>query len=88
MFDAITDLIQRSLRLLGFGINSQFFFSYLLIFCCAALTYISSVRDHPAGHGRGAAHAQPEDGQGEHPGPNVEEADEGRLSVRRRPERR
>ena len=49
MFDAITDLIQRSLRLLGFrSINSQFFFSYLLIFCCAALTaavLFLSVRD-------------------------------------------
>jgi len=49
MFDAITDLIQRSLRLLGLrSINSQFFFSYLLIFCCAALTaavLFLSVRD-------------------------------------------
>ncbi len=33
MFDVITDLIQRSLRMLGFrSINAQFFFSYLLIF--------------------------------------------------------
>ena len=49
MFDVITDLIQRSLRMLGFrSINAQFFFSYLLIFCCAALTaavLFLSVRD-------------------------------------------
>lgn len=39
MTDAISHSIQRLLRALGLrSINAQFFFSYCLIFCCAALT--------------------------------------------------
>ncbi|VXB77721.1 Chemotaxis protein [Pseudomonas sp. 8AS] len=49
MFDWITDSIQAALRALGLRtINAQFFFSYSLIFLCAALTaavLFLSVRD-------------------------------------------
>jgi methyl-accepting chemotaxis protein len=49
MFDWITDSIQAALRALGLrSINAQFFFSYSLIFLCAALTaavLFLSVRD-------------------------------------------
>ena len=39
MMDALASLIQKLLRLLGLrSINMQFFFSYSLIFVCAATT--------------------------------------------------